>query len=93
MPTPEELARASAEQATEAAESLLLVRVTSSRKLVMAQPHAAWSLAQGANHFEGELPEEVAAAYHELVENGLITVELIDAKGNAEPLDLKPKPS
>lgn len=89
-PTPEEQAKASAKEATEAAKALKLIKVTSTQKLGIPSPHAGWSLAEGANHFEGEIPKPVVERYAELVEQGVITVEVMGADGKAKPLELKP---
>lgn len=75
-PTPED-------QAKEAAAKLKLFKVTSTRKEPVPRPNAGWSLAEGANHFEGEIPEAVQKLYAELVEQRVIVVEVLDATGTA----------
>lgn len=78
-------ADAAAKEAREAATKLKLVKVTSTRKERFDPPHAAWSVVEGANHFEGEIPEEVGKAYAKLIADEVIKVEWLDGAGKAHP--------
>lgn len=71
--------------AQEARAKLKLLKVTSTRKQRIDSPNAAWSLAEGANHFEGDAPEDVAKVYAKLIADKVISVEWIDGAGKAHP--------
>jgi len=73
---------------------LKLIKVTATRKVLVAPPFAGWSLNEGANGFEGDIPQDVADQYAELVEQNVIRVELLDSEGNATPWPLPaPRPT
>jgi hypothetical protein len=78
-------AEAAKAQAQEAKTKLKLIRVTSRRKLTIASPNSAWSVIEGANHFEGDVPKEVAEAYAKLIADKVIEVAWIDGTGKAHP--------
>jgi hypothetical protein len=71
-------------QAAEAAAKLKLWKVTSARPARIDSPNAAWSLVEGANHFEGELPESVALAYAKLKRDGVIKVSWLNGSGESQ---------
>jgi hypothetical protein len=79
--TPEEAAAQAA--ASKAKAELKLIKVTSTRKQRIDSPNAGWSLAEGANAFEGEIPKAVAEVYAQLVKDKVITVQLIDGEGKS----------
>lgn len=62
-----------------------LLKVTATRKARIDAPHVAWSLNEGANAFEGDVPEPVALAYAQLIADKLISVEWVDGAGKAQP--------
>jgi len=78
-------ADAAAKDAQEAKAKLKLIKVTSTGKARIDSPNAAWSLVEGANHFEGDVPEEVARVYAKLIADKVITVEWIDGAGKPHP--------
>lgn len=76
-------AEAAEAQAKEARAKLKLIKVTATRKARIDAPHAAWSLNEGVNAFEGDVPEPVAIAYAKLIVDGVATVEWVDGIGKA----------
>jgi len=76
-------AEAAAKEAQDAKTKLKLIKVTSADKRRIDSPNAAWSLVEGANHFEGDVPEEVAKVYAKLIADEVIKVERIDGEGKA----------
>lgn len=69
------------------APKALLIRITSVSKQVMPAPHQAWSFGEGANHFEGELPEPVAKRLVELIAKEQVTVDIVAVDGTVTKWD------
>jgi hypothetical protein len=91
-PSPEEAAKVKADaaakeaaaQAKEAYTKLKLFKVTSTEKRRIDTSNPAWSsLVEGANHFEGDVPEDAAKAYAKLIADGAIQVECLDGSGKS----------
>jgi len=59
-----------------------VIRVTTAAKIQMPSPDQVWSLTPGANHFESEMPDAVAARLARLQAEGTVTVEIVDGKGS-----------
>jgi len=75
-----------ASQQPTASAPLKLLKVVSVGKASVPSPFAGWSLSEGANHFEGDVPAEVAERYKKLLDDGTIQkIELLDADGKAMP--------
>jgi hypothetical protein len=64
-----------------------MYRITSQSNVQMASPDQGWSLTPGANHFESDMPEAVAAHLVRLTKDGFVKVEVIDG---AQVSDWKP---
>ena len=62
-----------------------MFKITAVRTHIMAQPHAAWSLVPGANHFDEAMPEAVATQLRALQAQDAVVVHNIDDDGVATP--------
>lgn len=65
-----------------------MFRVTTTQNYAMPQPHAGWSLVPGHNHFEGDMPEPVAARLGALQKQGSVEVNTLSLDGVATPWEL-----
>lgn len=70
-----------------------MFKISASQKHVMPQPHAGWSLVPGSNHFEGEMPDQVAEHLHALQARGAVKVEVLNDKGESQPWDPSVEPA
>ncbi len=65
-----------------------MFRVTTTQSYAMPQPHAGWALVPGNNHFEGDMPEAVAARLSALQKQGAAQVHTLSSDGVATPWEL-----
>ncbi len=62
-----------------------MIRVTTHTKVQMPSPDQGWTCTPGANHFDSEIPDAVAARLAKLQTDGVVKVERLDGTGSVSP--------